>query len=609
MPGHTEISRYSISDGSSELFIQPYRSLLGVTQLYLDLTLRPQLFPALSAANTSLLIIHENAITGALSLVMLVRPPKASFGFLRYSYTTMEFSGLPLLARVLTEIDPLDLFTSFDETVPGRMLAKLRYRLVGGISINMAASDFCTTIKTTRATAALPWIVLDQNMIPITTSLINAESTTLGICYKPICHAPPTPSPKPTPSPTSTCLAGHTEIARYSISDGSTEFFIQPYRSLLGIDKLYLDLTLRPHLLPALSPANSSLLVLHENPITGGLSLIVLVRPPTTPFDLGLPYSYTTMHISGLPLLAQVLTKIDPLDLFTSFDGTIPGQLLAKLRYSRVGGVAINMAMSEFCTTIETTRATAALPWIVLDQSTIPITTSMTNAEGTSLRICYKPTCQSPILPKPRPSAVPSPTPSTAADECVKTPRWRVESEGWSALFIEPYNSEIPSRKLYEYRRGQRPGIAAKLRADNSTLIMVHHDTKKDFYNLLIYIGSPLSATTDEFAYYKMRLFDAPPNSAMPVQDDPLSRYDVMQKVTDTEFHFQWRLKRDNADGVMINMKTANFCVRLNIEQNSYPSQWQFVSGDRMGKLATTLPNAMGTEMKICYDPYCPSNL
>lgn len=149
------------------------------------MTIGSLLNPAYALYNSSLLMIHENKLTGDLSLVIALRAPKPFLGIpLQQSLTTMEFLDLPLDAEVVTN----SLFNIVEELLPGRLTAELKFLDVGGLAIDMTTRNFCITVNTTLATNALPWVFADlETGLVDTTLMTNSEDTTLEICYRPEC--------------------------------------------------------------------------------------------------------------------------------------------------------------------------------------------------------------------------------------------------------------------------------------------------------------------------------------------------------------------------------------------------------------------------------------
>lgn len=78
-----------------------------------------------------------------------------------------------------------------------------------------------------------------------------------------------------------------------------------------------------------------------------------------------------------------------------------------------------------------------------------------------------------------------------------------------------------------------------------------------------------------------------------------------MKELIETELFFKWKLNRGNSDAVMVNMKTADVCVRLTVEQNTHLVQWQLIHDNEKEKLSKTVSNAAGTDIDMCHDSRC----
>lgn len=215
----------------------------------------------------------------------------------------------------------------------------------------------------------------------------------------------------------------------------------------------------------------------------------------------------------------------------------------------------------------------------------------VSNAEGLDLEVCYEAICATPV---------PTPCSTLAA-------RWRIEGVGETTTYIEPYNTVNNARTFYGRRHNLVASVDDVIDADNSTLIMVHHDTVKDAWNLMIYIGIPLlpdgSRKTKGKTEYEMTMSNVPVDAGFVIKDDVA--YDTMIKVSAAEMYFHWRRFGVKTDGVMINMKRADFCVTLRIIKNTYPNFFHFASGQTLQNVPVKMSNEIGKDILICYDPYC----
>lgn len=436
---------------------------------------------------------------------------------------------------------------------------------------------------------------------------MNEQGSVINICYEAYCS---TPTPSPTATPTTNpreCLPGQTESPRYLISNGVIDAYLEPYRTADDIVDLYgYAGRFQANIVSEFPVDNVSLLVVHENTVTGAIGLIVVHRAPKKPngSDQTRGFTYFTQDFLNLPDAAMIAVKDDGIG---TFDETFeaPGNITMMWRYKapQIDGIAINTTTRNFCMSIFTRRANRDFFWVFGVQSGV-VPTGIENLEGSTLSMCYRPICNGTPLPTPSPTPL---TPAFGLCANGKKPRWKIEAPGEDVAYIEPYESNVSARPLYGYVKGQKAAIDASLGADNSTLMLVHHDQRRDQYNLLLYVGVPLESdgsTRTEYSYYSMRMRNAPAGSKIPVKDDPQSKYDIMEKETATQLFFQWKLAL-LSDGVMVNMGTAEFCVDLDVVLNTYTTVWRFLSGNSMTRLSTEYSNRAGKTLSICYDPYC----
>jgi len=238
------------------------------------------------------------------------------------------------------------------------------------------------------------------------------------------------------------------------------------------------------------------------------------------------------------------------------------------------------------------------------------VQSSFPNSAGSILKLCYELACDDGTALEEAAAQVPE-TPTCQEGETLKD-YYVIESNGVPVATIKPYVSDVVGDVLYGYNGlTTAPALGTLVNLDNATSLMVHHDTKNDLVNLIINNGKALTVDGllyDQATYTEMTLTNAPTNSHILVKDDPADG-DVLEKTSPTDYRFQWSSIAPYTDGVVVYMGSKEFCADLTVVENTYPTQWKFLSGDLVNDLLTLRDRSEpGASFNICYRPTCEAN-
>eukprot|EP00190_Bangiopsis_sp_CCMP1999_P000021 CAMPEP_0198726058 /NCGR_PEP_ID=MMETSP1475-20131203/3237_1 /TAXON_ID= ORGANISM="Unidentified sp., Strain CCMP1999" /NCGR_SAMPLE_ID=MMETSP1475 /ASSEMBLY_ACC=CAM_ASM_001111 /LENGTH=821 /DNA_ID=CAMNT_0044487937 /DNA_START=83 /DNA_END=2544 /DNA_ORIENTATION=+ len=593
-------TRYRVSvAGLADFFIPAIETDSSVEDFY---AYNPRDFsasPLLTNITGSAYLLHHDTTKTRTSLVLVNNPISMPAHWQKLS---LRVSNLPAGFELAVKDDECcDVFQVDRVESSVRANFKYRFPFSDGMAIRLPDADLCVNVEVESSSEPITWSALSS--LSGTLTLPQFDSKVFTICSEAYCPDT-TAVPQVPGAELPICADGEAVVSRWEVSsEGHEPIVIRATETDDNVEKLYNYRTAGDSQFSAKNSFNrrdKSVILVHRDNSTEEYSLMVQNGMPT---KAGNGFVRLDMQISGLPDSALFAVRDDPTaDGFALANNTALMSWLWKRPYT--DGAALRMPNKDFCVDVEVIVGShSSLEFLFISEGAEVTESSIPAVAGTVLNICYKPACEALIGGQHIPLPSPTPTPSPPVPFATQ-PRYRVESGGAFITYIYPYESAQSASELYGYSRSHRPSFCNLFKGDNYTSLVVHHDTANDRFNLIVHVGTPQMADSSGYPGYvhqSLSISNAPANSEVVVRDDP-GWGDQMKKVTNTDIFCKWRVLYPYVDGVAIDMATEDFCVDLTVEQNSFSTAWNLLSGSNLEQASSDISNSKGSSIKVCYD-------